>query len=112
MQKNVNHYWHKWKRWSVLSNMLNYIQYDRHPNNCHSLGNSTVNKSKNNLDIKEERDLIELDFGPTPDILKADYLDVYEGIQSKIINTTRFDENSGLSTTYLGKLDRSKNEKN
>ena len=36
---------------------------------------------------------------------------MYEGIQSEILNTTRFDENSDLSTTYLGKSDRSKNSK-
>ena len=47
--------------------------------------------------------MIELDFGPTPNILKEEYLDVYEGIQSEILNTTRFDKNSDLSTTYLGK---------
>ena len=99
------------EQWSILSNTLNYIQYDRHPKNYHSLGISAVNKYGNNLGIKEERDLIELDFGPTPDILKEDYLDMYEGIQSKILNTTRFDENSDLSTTYLGKSDRSKNDK-
>ena len=52
-----------------------------------------------------------VDFGPTPDILKGDYLDVYEGIQSEIVSTTRFNENSHLSTTYLGKSDRSKNDK-
>ena len=39
-----------------------------------------------------------------PDILKEDYLDMYEGIQTEILNTTRFDENSDLSTTYLGKI--------
>ena len=59
----------------------------------------------------EERDIIELDFGPTPNILNEEYLDIYEGIQSEILNTTRFDENSDLSTTYLGKSDRSKNDK-
>ena len=55
--------------------------------------------------------MIELDFGPTLNILKEEYLDVYEGIQSEIVNTTRFDENSDLSTTYLGKSDRTKNDK-
>ena len=47
-------------------------------------------------------------FGPTPDILKEEYLDVYEGIQSEILNTTRSHKNSDLSTTYLAKSDRSK----
>ena len=80
------------KQWSILSNTLNYIQYDRHPKNYHSLGISTVNKCRNSLDIMEERDMIELDFSPMPDILKEEYLDIYEGVQSEILNTTRFDE--------------------
>ena len=30
---------------------------------------------------------------------------MYERIQSEVISTTRFDENSDLSTTYLGRID-------
>ena len=52
-----------------------------------------------------------LDFGQTLDVLREEYLDVYKGIQSEILSTTRFDENSDLSTTYLGKVDKSKNNK-
>ena len=96
------------KQWSILSNMLNYIQYDKHTKNFHNVGISTVNIYKNHLDTNEERGMIELDFGSTLNILKEEYLDVYEGIQSEIVNTTRFGENSDLSTTYLGKSDRSK----
>ena len=70
-----------------------------------------MNKCGKILGIIEERDIIELDFGPTPKILKEEYLDVYEGLQSEILNTTRFDENSDLGTTYLGKSDTSKNDK-
>ena len=33
------------------------------------------------------------------------YFDVYEGIQSNIVSSSRFDENSDLSTTYLGKIE-------
>ena len=29
---------------------------------------------------------------------------MYEGIQTGVISTTRFDENSDLSTTYLGRM--------
>ena len=36
---------------------------------------------------------------------------MYEGIQSEILSTTRFDENSDLSTTYLGKVGRYQNNK-
>ena len=38
------------------------------------------------------------------DRLREEYLDSYEGIKSEIVDTTRFDENSDLSMTYLGKL--------
>ena len=55
--------------------------------------------------------MVGLDFGHTPDILKEEYLDVYKGIQSEILSTTRFDENSDLSTMYLGKADKSKTNK-
>ena len=91
------------EQWSILINTLNYTQYERHPKNYHNLIISTVNKYQNNSNTKEERDMIELDFSPTTNILKEEYLDVYEGIQSEILNTTRFDKNSDLSTTYLGK---------
>ena len=40
-----------------------------------------------------------------PEILKEEYLDIYNRIQSEILSTTRFDRNSDLSTTYLGRVD-------
>ena len=46
------------EQWSILSNRLNYIQYDRHSKNYHNLGISAVNKCRNSLDEKEERDII------------------------------------------------------
>ena len=55
--------------------------------------------------------MVELDFGHTPNKLKEEYLDVHKAIQSEILSTTRFDKNSDLSTTYVGKADRSKNNK-
>ena len=55
--------------------------------------------------------MIELDFGPTPNILKEEYLDIYVLTQLEILNTTRFDENPDLSITYLVKSERSKNDK-
>ena len=47
----------------------------------------------------------------TPLKLCEEYLDVHEGIQSEIISTTRFDENSDLSTAYLGRVDKEGNIK-
>ena len=99
------------EQWSILSNLRKYIHYDKHPKNSHNLGISTVNICRNHSDAREEKDMIEVDFGPTPDKLKEEYLNIYGGIQSEIVNTTRFNENSDLSITYLGKSDRSKNDK-
>ena len=43
-----------------------------------------------------------VNFGRRPNKLKADYLDVYEGVCAEVISTDRFDEDTDLSTTYLG----------
>ena len=77
------------------------------PKNFYDLDITTVDqKSYRKIYGKEEkRQIQELDFKDTPDKLKGDYLDMYERIQSEVISTTRFDENSDLSTTYLGKID-------
>ena len=75
------------EQWSILSNTLNYIQYDRHPKNYHSLGISAVNKYRKNPCMIEERDTLEFDFGQMLDILREEYLDVYEGIKSEILST-------------------------
>ena len=49
--------------------------------------------------------MLELDFGNMSEKLKGEYLDIYEGICSEILSTTRFDENSDLRTIYLGRVD-------
>ena len=46
-----------------------------------------------------------LNFGRSPEKLKADHLDIYEGVYTEAISTGRFDEDTDLSTTYLGKVD-------
>ena len=54
---------------------------------------------------KEEGQMMSIDFGESPDILKANYMDVYEDVFAEVVTTNRFDENVDLSTTYLGKID-------
>ena len=62
--------------------------------------------------IKEEdRQFIELDFGNSPDKLKGEYLDMYDGVRSPVLYTTKFDEISDLSTTYLGRIYMTRAEK-
>ena len=54
---------------------------------------------------EKEKYILNIDCGNTPEKFKEEYLDMYdEGIQSEILSTMRFDENSDLSTTYLGKV--------
>ena len=54
---------------------------------------------------------MELDFGNNPDKLRGEYLDLYEGVNSEVLSTTKFDENSELNTTYLGRIDRTRASK-
>ena len=45
------------------------------------------------------------------DKVKEEYLDGYKGVKSEILVTTRFDENSDLSMTSLGKTNMIKDHK-
>ena len=64
-----------------------------------------ISKMKNKTKSKqkeEERPISEIDFGDTSDKLKQEYLDMYKGVKSEILSTTRFIEDSDLSMIYLG----------
>ena len=87
---------------------LCYVQYNRHLRHFNDLDIKTADqKSHKKIYGKEqERQILELDFNETPEKkLREDYLDMYERIQLEEISTNRFDENSDLSMTYLGKID-------
>ena len=99
------------EQWSILSNILNYTQHDRHNTMSHTLDIRAMKKCRSNPETKEERKFIELDFGSMPHKLCEEYLDVYEGVQSEIVNTARFDDNSDLSTKYLSRSNNTKNDK-
>ena len=38
--------------------------------------------------------------------LQEEYMDIYEGIHSEIVSSNRLDENSDISTTYLGRIEK------
>ena len=59
----------------------------------------------------EERETLDIDFGMYLDILKSKYLDVYEGIYAEMVYANKFNENSDLSTTYLGQTKMTRNTK-
>ena len=99
------------EQWSILSNNLNYVQHDKFHSIGHILDVRAVNKYKHKLNTEGDREFRELDFGTMTLKLCKGYMDVYEGIQSEIVSTTRFDENSTLSTTYSGRTDKGNKDK-
>ena len=90
------------EQWSILSNLLNYVQHSKFNTMSHSLNIKPVNRYK--VKPNEEREFREIDFGTNSQNLQDEYLDVYEGIQSDIVSSSRFDENSDISMMYLGKI--------
>ena len=71
----------------------------------HSLDIRPINKHKsqpNDSHSSSVKEFREVDFGKDPQNLQDEYLDVYKGIQSDVVSSNRFDENSDISTTYLG----------
>ena len=94
------------RNWSIFSDNVRYIQHDQA---------TTQNLNFDTLDYRDHKDLylklkeeerktLDVDFGLYPDITKARYLDVYEDVYAKIMYTNKFNENSDLSTTYLGQI--------
>ena len=73
-----------------------------------------INKNKINIGRKEreqDRFTLEVSLIDTSDQLTEEYLDMYEGVKSEILNTTRFDEKSDLGTAYLGKINMVRDHK-
>ena len=74
----------------------------------------STNKNKTNVVRKQgekDRPTSEVSLVDTSDKLTEEYLDRYQGVKSEILVTTRFDENSDLSTTYLGKTNMIRDHK-
>ena len=96
------------EQWSILSNSLNYVQHSKFKSMDHSLSICPVNrykvKPKHIPFFSSGKEFREIDFGTNLQNLETEYLDVYEGIQSDIVSFCKFDENSDISMTYLGKI--------
>ena len=71
----------------------------------HMLDIKAVNKYRHKPNTDDSR-IKELECGTTPQKLQEEYMDIYEGIHSEIVSSNRFDENSDLNTTYLGRTDK------
>ena len=92
------------RNWSIFSDNVRYIQHE--PITPHKLDIDTLDyRHHKELYLKlkgEERETLDIDFGIYPDILKSKYLDVYECVYAEMVYANKFNENSDLSTTYLG----------
>ena len=90
------------EQWSILSTLLNYVHHSKFNSMSHSLNIKPVNRYK--VKPNDKKEFREVDFGTNFQNLQEEYLDVYEGIQSDIVSSSRFDENSDICMTYLGKI--------
>ena len=100
------------KEWPILSNHVKYITSD----GSGTFNNLSIDQMNYRQDIDLYRELQEkeslstdVNFGGSPDKLKAKYLEVYKGVYAKIVNSDRFDKDTDLSTTYLGQKNMTRN---
>ena len=93
------------EQWSILSNVLNYVQHSKLNSMNYILDIMAVDEYKYRPS-KDSREFKELDFGATPQKLQEEYMDVYEGIHSEVVSSNRFNKNSDISTTYLGRVNK------
>ena len=68
----------------MLDNQLdiNTLDYHQHKELYHKL------KGEN-----EKSHTLDVDFGISPETMKSNYLDMYEGVHTDMVYTNRFDEN-------------------
>ena len=89
--------------WSIFSDKLRYVDFS-----INDISKLTITPLEENKH-RQLFNTLEMDESQIPDMIseennvKETYFDKYEGIQSEISQVTRFDENTDLSTTYLGK---------
>ena len=101
------------KDWSILSDHVKYVKHDNGLETFYKLNVNTLNYHQYK-DLYQELKgkeilMVDVDFGNNQEKLKSDYLGVYEGVCAEIVSTNRFDENSDLSTTYLGQVNMTRN---
>ena len=49
-----------------------------------------------------------VNFSGSPEKLRSEYLDVFESVYAEVISMDKFDEDTDLSTTYLGEVNLSR----
>ena len=101
------------KSWSIFSNNVGYVQHDQMTSQNLNIDTLDYRDHKDlYLKLKEEeRETYDIDFGLYPDVTKSRYLDVYEGVYAEMVYANKFNENSDLSTTYLGQTEMTRDTK-
>ena len=97
-----------------LSDVINYVQHSKSPKNFHVMSIKPINKNKASVGRKDKDKnefSLQVNLTSTLDKSTEEYLDRYEAVKSEILNTTRFDANSDLSKTYLGRSSMTRNDK-
>ena len=90
--------------------MSDHIKYITHCESeaFHKLNIDTLNFRQNKDLYKElkEKELLDasVNSGESSIKLKANYLGIYEGVYAEVISTNRFDEDTDISTTFLGQV--------
>ena len=101
------------RNWSISSDNVRYIQHEQ--KTLQNLNIDTLDyRHHKELYFKlkgEERETLNIDCGIYPDILKSKYLGMYEGIYAEMVYTNKFNENSDISTTYLGQTKMTRDTK-
>ena len=101
------------RSWSIFSDNVRYIQHEQ--KTPHKLNIDTLDyRYHKELYFKlkgEERETLDIDFGIYPDLLKSKYLDMYEGEYAEMVYANKFNENSDLSTMYLGQTKMTRDTK-
>ena len=101
------------RNWSIFNDNVRYIQHEQMT--PHQLNIDTLDyRHHKELYFKlkgEERETLHVDLGIYPNILKSKYLDVYEDVYAEMVYANKFNENSDLSTTYLGQTKMTRDTK-
>ena len=101
------------RNWSIFSDNVRYVQHEQ--KTSPKLDIDTLDyRCHRKLYFKlkeEEREALDIHFGMYPDILRSKYLDMYEGVYAEMVYANKFNENSDLSTTYLGQTKMTRDTK-
>ena len=101
------------RNWSIFSDNIRYLQHDQATPKDLNIDTLDYRDHKElYLKLKEEeRETLDVDFGLYPDITKSRYLDVYEDVYAEMVVANKFNENSDLSTMYLGQAEMTRDTK-